>query len=55
MIVEYVRYEVPVGARDTFLEAYRAAAKQLEASPHCLAYEVAQGVEEPEHMVVRIE
>ena len=55
MIVEYIRYEVPAGQHAEFLAAYAAAASELAASTHCLHYEVAQGVEEPDHFVVRIQ
>ena len=55
MIVEYVRYEVPADRRDEFLAAYRAAEEQLRGSENCVRYEVAEGIEEPDHFVVRIE
>ncbi|MBS0658984.1 MAG: antibiotic biosynthesis monooxygenase [Verrucomicrobia bacterium] len=55
MIVEYVRYEIPAERHATFLEAYRAAAAHLSRSRHCLRYEIAQGVEEPNHFTLRIE
>ena len=55
MVVEYIRYSVPAAMADRFVEAYGKAGDVLDADPHCLAYEVARGVEEPEHFVVRIE
>ncbi len=55
MVVEYIRYSVAAPRADEFEEAYRRASQVLEADPHCLRYEVARGVEEPEHFVVRIE
>jgi quinol monooxygenase YgiN len=55
MVIEYIRYDVPPGRSEAFAGAYRDAGKLLDADPHCLAYEVARGVEEPEHWVVRIE
>lgn len=55
MIVEYIRYTVPPNRAEEFEEAYRRAGKVLDADEHCLRYEVARGVEEPEHFVVRIE
>jgi quinol monooxygenase YgiN len=55
MVVEYVRYEVPTDRRDEFIASYRAAAKELESSAHCLRYEVSEGIEEPTHFTVRIE
>ena len=55
MVVEYIRYTVPDDRADGFVEAYRKAGGVLHADPHCVAYEVARGVEQPEHFVVRIE
>jgi quinol monooxygenase YgiN len=55
MIVEYIRYTVPPERAAEFEQAYRRAGEILDADEHCLRYEVARGVEEPEHFVVRIE
>lgn len=55
VVIEYIRYTVPSSQADAFEQAYRAASPVLDADPHCLAYEIARGVEEPEHYVVRIE
>lgn len=55
MILEYIRYTVPSGDAELFQRAYQEAGKILDADPHCLGYEVARGVEEPEHFVVRIQ
>jgi quinol monooxygenase YgiN len=55
VVVEYIRYTVPAGRAEGFVAAYRKAGDVLDADPHCLAYEVARGVEEPAHFVVRIE
>ena len=55
MIVEYVRYTIPEARAPAFRSAYEEAASALDASEHCLAYELAQGVEEPEHWILRIE
>lgn len=55
MVVEYVRYTVPPERADEFEQAYREGGRILDADEHCLGYEVARGVEEPEHYVVRIE
>ncbi len=55
MIIEYIRYRVPSERRDEFEAAYGAAASSLHASPHCLAHDVARGVEEPEGYIFRIE
>lgn len=55
MVVEYIRYAISNATAMAFEEAYVKAAKVLDADPHCLSYEVARGIEEPEHFVVRIE
>ena len=55
MVVEYIRYDVPAERAGEFGEAYRQAGRVLDADEHCLNFEVARGVEEPEHFVVRIE
>lgn len=55
MVVEYIRYTVPAERAEEFEEAYRQGGQVLDADQHCLAYEVARGIEEPEHYVVRIE
>lgn len=55
MILEYIRYAVPPERAAEFLSAYGAAAEEMRASPHCIAFEVARGIEEPEHFIVRIE
>lgn len=56
MVVEYIRYSV-AGAdrRAEFEDSYEQAAVSLDASPHCLGYELAHGVEEPENYILRIE
>ncbi|HEV2635999.1 MAG TPA: antibiotic biosynthesis monooxygenase family protein [Actinocrinis sp.] len=55
MVVEYIRYTVPPERTEEFEEAYRKGGLVLDADEHCLRYEVARGVEEPEHYTVRIE
>ncbi|MEV0195267.1 antibiotic biosynthesis monooxygenase family protein [Nonomuraea sp. NPDC050691] len=55
MVIEYIRYTVPAGRAEEFEQAYKRASGVLDDDPHCLAYEVARGVEEPEHYTVRIE
>jgi len=55
MVVEYIRYTVPAAKAEGFVTAYQKAGEVLDADPHCLAYEVARGVEEPERFVVRME
>jgi quinol monooxygenase YgiN len=55
MVVEYIRYRIPPERQRQFEAAYRDAAGPLDASEHCLAYELSHGVEEPERYILRIE
>jgi quinol monooxygenase YgiN len=55
MVVEYIRYVIEADRSAEFEQAYRRASAVLDADPHCLAYEVGRGVEEPGRFVVRIE
>jgi quinol monooxygenase YgiN len=55
VVVEYIRYTVQDAIADRFAEAYQKAGDVLDADPHCLAYEVARGVEEPEHYVLHLQ
>jgi len=55
MVIEYVRYVIPAPRHADFRAAYDSAAAELAASPRCLRYEVAQGIEEPDNFIVRIE
>lgn len=54
MIVEYIRYDTRDDAR-ALIEAYKQAAPHLEAAPECLRFELAQGIEAPTMVTVRIE
>jgi len=55
MVVEYIRYTVPAEQAAEFEDAYRKAGSLLDADPHCLAFEIARGIEQPEHFIVRID
>ncbi|MEJ7598849.1 MAG: antibiotic biosynthesis monooxygenase family protein [Kofleriaceae bacterium] len=55
MVIEYIRYTVPADRHSEFLVAYRSAGELLSVAPGCARYEIAQGVEQPDHFVVRIE
>jgi heme-degrading monooxygenase HmoA len=55
MIVEYIRYTIDPGRTDEFDDAYRRGGALLDASRHCLRWEVARCVDEPEKQIVRIE
>lgn len=55
MVVEYIRYEIAPERRDALEAAYDQAQDPLEASEHCLAWELSHGVEEPDRYILRIE
>ena len=56
MIVEYIRYTVADQKRgEALLQAYVVAARQLDAAPECLAYELTQCEEDPCSWILRIE
>jgi heme-degrading monooxygenase HmoA len=55
MIAEYVRYRITADQQPAFEQAYAEAEEALRASPHCLGYELAHCVEEPERYILRIE
>jgi quinol monooxygenase YgiN len=55
MVVEYIRYRIPPERREPFEAAYRDAAGSLDASEHCLTYELSHGIEESERYILRIE
>jgi quinol monooxygenase YgiN len=55
MVVEYIRYKVTPEQKDTFIQSYKNASEQLDASAFCLAYELAECEEEPGQFILRIE
>ena len=55
MVVEYTRYKIEKERHSTFAEAYKKAVESLGASEHCLAYELTQCAEDPDHFTLRIE
>lgn len=56
MILEYIRYKLSAPeSGGEFESAYRKAAASLDASPHCLAYELSHCTEEPDRYILRIE
>jgi quinol monooxygenase YgiN len=55
MIVEYIRYTIPADRRAAFEGAYAQASRSLDASAHCLGYELSRCVDEPGAYVLRIE
>jgi quinol monooxygenase YgiN len=53
MIVEYIRYEV--ADPSAFMSAYEEGRRALDASPHCIAYELSRCVEDASSFILRIE
>ncbi|MEJ7737331.1 MAG: antibiotic biosynthesis monooxygenase [Chitinophagaceae bacterium] len=55
MIVEYIRYKLDADNRSAFIAAYAQAAAELDASMHCLGYELTECEEETGVFMLRIE
>jgi quinol monooxygenase YgiN len=55
MIVEYTRYKIDSTRREAFEMAYKIAVGSLEASSHCLAYELSHCTEDRDRYILRIE
>lgn len=55
MIVEYIRYALAPDACEAFERDYARAALVLDASEHCLAYELSRCLDEPHRYLLRIE
>lgn len=55
MVVEYIRYTIPAQDTATFESDYATAAKSLEASEHCLSYELSRCLDEAGAYILRIE
>ena len=55
MIVEYIRYTIPTDQCAAFEHAYEQACMSLDASGHCLGYELARCIDEPGAYILRIE
>jgi quinol monooxygenase YgiN len=55
MIVEYIRYKIPLNDSVAFERDYAQAAKSLDSSNHCLAYELSCCLDETGSYVLRIE
>lgn len=54
MIVEYIRYKIPASDAPRFEQDYAAAGRSLDASAHCLGYELAHCLDEAGSYVLRI-
>ena len=55
MIVEYIRYTIADAKSQAFEAAYMQAREALDASTHCLGYELTRSMEEPTSYTLRIE
>jgi quinol monooxygenase YgiN len=55
VIVEYIRYRIAPADAPSFEGDYARAAESLDASPHCLGYELSRCVDEPACYVLRID
>lgn len=55
MSIEYIRYTISSDRHEQFVRDYARAGEVLQASPHCLGYELTQGEEEPDNFILRIE
>jgi quinol monooxygenase YgiN len=55
VIVEYIRYQIDKSRRSSFEKSYLKAGESLNASSHCLAYELSQCAEDAENYILRIE
>ena len=55
MTVEYIRYKVTPEQREAFIQSYKNASEQLDASEFCTAYELAECEEEAGQFILRIE
>ena len=55
MIVEYTRYKIDAKRGETFEGDYKRAGASLEASSHCLAYQLSHCTEDLDYYVLRIE
>jgi quinol monooxygenase YgiN len=54
MINEYIRYRIPAGRLQAFLDAYAAAGASLRTSKHCLGYELSHCSEDREAFILQI-
>ena len=55
MVVEYIRYALTSHSGEELVEAYREAARHLEAAPEALGWELARCTEDPTQFILRIE
>ncbi|MFN8672640.1 MAG: antibiotic biosynthesis monooxygenase [Candidatus Sericytochromatia bacterium] len=54
MVIEYIRYKIPVEQQELFLNDYKLASKSLDSSEYCCGYELTHCEEEIEKFILRI-
>lgn len=54
MIVEYIRYELKSHTPQELIAAYEKAGAHLGAAPECLSYDLAQCIDAPDNLILRI-
>lgn len=54
MIVEYIRYKISPSDAPRFEQDYAEAGRSLDASAHCLGYELSRCLDEPGSYILRI-
>jgi quinol monooxygenase YgiN len=55
MTIEYIRYKVTEEQREAFIDTYKNASIELDASEFCKAYELTECEEEAGQFILRIE
>ena len=55
MSIEYIRYKVTGEQRQSFIDTYKDASKELDESEFCIAYELSECEEEVGQFILRIE
>jgi quinol monooxygenase YgiN len=55
MTVEYIRYKVSPEQRQSFIDAYKDASQELDASEFCINYELSECEEEAGQFILRID
>ncbi len=55
MIIEYIRYKINPEQEQAFIAGYTKAQQYLQASSHCLRYELSHCQEDASQYILRIE
>lgn len=51
-VIEIIRYDLPAGRVEEFLDAYAQSLPHLSADPHCLSVEVLRSIDAKTHRVL---